>query len=1046
MNKKKGFTLVEVLAVVIVLGVISVIIYPVLNGILEDNRKKAFEQSLNGIARSAEMYKAANNNKFEVMEHDDENLELSYENNWVSGTISVEEIDGADKIYLSGFYDGEFCGTGYENHFSINKGECPSLTPDYCFDYSENMITYYHDEYSACSSVITIPEDINGHEIYYIGVGAFSESRVSSVTLSKNLVAIAPIAFRDSNLQKLYTENASNLEYIGEGAFADTYISNIDFSDMPSLAVIEDDAFADSNLGGTLDFSSLKELQYIGDDAFTYNAIDSVNITGLENLEYIGEDAFSDNTLNGNINIENNSNLVYIGNDAFGDSYSTVSLLNISNNPKLESIDAYAFGYTYIKDLKILNNPSLEYIRTGAFYSSSIQNIDFTGSNAIKHIGEDAFSRNRLKSFDFSQFQNLEYIGGFAFAHNSLTSVELNNLSSLAEIGSYAFENNKIQELTISNLTNISTIGLNAFYNNSISSLTLSNLPSLTELSDSLFARNNLETLTLSNLPALNRIGSSAFNANSLKEVTISGLSNLTTIGSNAFKENEINSLKLENLSSLISIENYAFSENEITTFDYNLPSLSTIGGYAFKDNSISSISFANLPNLSSIGTAAFNDNQLPESSAYIYQIGTKELVSYGGTASSITLPTNTTTIGVSAFTGNKNITTANLSANISLTNIKNSAFYNCSNLTSVTLPSNLTTIGSSAFQSTKLSQITIPQSVTSIGSSAFSSKATWSTVTIEYNTDKAKYRFTPNWTSIGWPNSLKPTPSPVNYTLVTNTPNDFDFFGSYYKVTVPTTGTYKLEVWGAQGGYRSSSDYGGKGGYSYGDISLTEGDILFVYVGGSGNEGGYNGGGIRQNYYGGGGATDIRVSQNSLYARVIVAGGGGSDGASNKNGMYGGGASGGSSTQYCGSLGYGGTISGNAGGSSYVTSTSTENVTNIASAYSGFGFGGNGISYANGFGGAGGGGWYGGTGAYPDGSGDDDRGGGGGSGWLYTSSKFSSWQSGNPTDADKWLLDNRYYLTNSSSKNGGSSAIQPDGTTTVGHSGNGYARITFVS
>ena len=79
MNKKKGFTLVEVLAVVIVLGVISVIIYPVLNGILEDNRKKAFEQSLNGIARSAEMYKAANNNKFEVMEYDDENLELSYE-------------------------------------------------------------------------------------------------------------------------------------------------------------------------------------------------------------------------------------------------------------------------------------------------------------------------------------------------------------------------------------------------------------------------------------------------------------------------------------------------------------------------------------------------------------------------------------------------------------------------------------------------------------------------------------------------------------------------------------------------------------------------------------------------------------------------------------------------------------------------------------------------------------------------------------------------------------------------------------------------------
>ena len=951
MNKKKGFTLVEVLAVVIVLGVISVIIYPVLNGILEDNRKKAFEQSLNGIARSAEMYKAANNNKFEVMEYDDENLELSYENNWVSGTISVEEIDGVDKIYLSGFYDGEFCGTGYENHFSINKGECPYLAPDYCYDYSENTITYYHDEYSACPSVVTIPEDINGHEIYYIGVEAFSESRVSSVTLSKNLVAIAPIAFGGSKLQKLYTENASNLEYIGEGAFSDTYISNIDFSGMPSLAVIEENAFSDSNLVGNLDLSPLKELKYIGEEAFEYNVIESVNITGLENLEYIGKEAFSDNTLTGNINIENNSNLVYIGKKAFDDSYSTVSLINISNNPKLEAINNYAFRYTYIKDLKILNNPSLEYIGESAFYHSNLQNIDFTGSNAIKHIGNSAFYRNRLRSFDFSQFPNLEYIGGSAFAQNSLTSVELNNLSSLAEIGSHAFENN------------------------SISSLALSNLPSLS------------------------------------------------------------------------SIQNSAFEGNELTTFDYNLPSLSTIGEFAFKDNSISSISFANLPNLSSIGAAAFNDNQLPESSAYIYQIGTKELVSYGGTASSITLATDTTTIGVSAFTDNKNITTANLSANISLTNIKNSAFYNCSNLTSVTLPSNLMTIGSSAFQSTKLSQITIPQSVTSIGSSAFSSKATWSTVTIEHNTEIAKYRFNQNWISIGWPNSLKPTPTPINYTLVTNTPNNFDFFGSYYKVTVPTTGTYKLEVWGAQGGSYNSSSQGGKGGYSYGNISLTAGDILYVYVGGQGigndgttgvRTGGFNGGGngyisnINYAGSGGGGATDIRIGQDSLYARVIVAGGGGGAGSYYNNyywsGGYGGGPNGGSNGSSLNNYYAGSGASESLAGTSYYQSVANSSTYGTVA---GFGIGGSANSKTDSSAG-GGGGWYGGGYSHLNT-------GGGGSGFIYNSSNASYCPSG-------WLLNSKHYLTSASTISGGSSAIQPNGTTTVGHLGNGYARITFVS
>lgn len=879
MNKKKGFTLVEVLAVVIVLGVISVIIYPVLNGILEDNRKKAFEQSLNGIARSAEMYKAANNNKFEVMEYDDENLELSYENNWVSGTISVEEIDGADKIYLSGFYDGEFCGTGYENHFSINKGECPSLAPDYCYDYSENTITYYHDEYSACPSVVTIPEDINGHEIYVIGVGAFSESRVSSVTLSKNLVAIAPIAFGDSNLKKLYTENASNLEYIGDGAFSDTYISNIDFSDMTSLAVIEDGAFEDSNLGGTLDFSPLKELQYIGDAAFEYNVIESVNITGLENLEYIGEDAFSDNTLNGNINIENNSNLIYIGNDAFGDSYSTVSLINISNNPKLEAIDNYAFGDTYIKDLKILNNPSLKYIREYAFYRSNLQNIDFTGSNAITYIGD------------------------------------------------------------------------------------------------------------------------------------------------------------------------YAFANNKLTTFNYNLPALTTIGASAFRGNKINSISFDDLPSLASIGETAFNDNQLPESSAYIYQIGSKELVSYGGTASSINLPNDTVAIGVNAFDSNKNITTANLSSNTSLTNIKSSAFYNCSNLTSLTLPNSLTTIGSSAFQSTKLSTVSIPKSVTSIGNSAFASNETWTSVTIEYNIVSEKIRFNSNWVSIGWPKKLLP-PADSNVTLVTSEANNFSYVDNLrYVVTVPVTGKYKLEVWGAQGGYYSTSyGVGGKGGYSTGEINLTAGDILYVYVGGAGSysssteftSGGFNGGGL-STYYGGGGggATDIRIGQDSLYSRVIVAGGGGgAQGRTSSSYKANGGAGGGTTGQ---TGGYYSTYTESSSGGPGGSQTSAGGVINSSygNTSGSFGYGGNG-SYRSttyyGVGG-GGGGWYGGgTGYYRY------SGGGGGSGYVYTSSTASNYPSG-------CLLNSSYYLTNATTIGGNSSMPSTSvGSNETGHSGNGYARITFIS
>lgn len=272
-------------------------------------------------------------------------------------------------------------------------------------------------------------------------------------------------------------------------------------------------------------------------------------------------------------------------------------------------------------------------------------------------------------------------------------------------------------------------------------------------------------------------------------------------------------------------------------------------------------------------------------------------------------------------------------------------------------------------------------------------------------------------------------------------------YSGSAKSITLPA-GRYKLEVWGAQGGYRSSSTYGGLGGYSIGTITLANPTTVYVYTGGAGNTapgsatikvGGFNGGGYRYNYNGGGGASDIRIGQDSLYARVIVAGGGGSDGATSKQGMYGGGTSGGSSTQNYGSYGYGGTQTGNNGGSLYITTAQpTTGGTSSSDCYSGFGFGGMGVYSSNGYGGAGGGGWYGGTGSYPDSSGDDDRGGGGGSGYVYTSSTASNYPSG-------CLLNSSYYLTDAATYAGNTSFIGTNGSNETGHSGNGYCRITVL-
>ena len=255
----------------------------------------------------------------------------------------------------------------------------------------------------------------------------------------------------------------------------------------------------------------------------------------------------------------------------------------------------------------------------------------------------------------------------------------------------------------------------------------------------------------------------------------------------------------------------------------------------------------------------------------------------------------------------------------------------------------------------------------------------------------------------------------------------NYNYTGAVQTVTLPK-GIYKLECWGAQGGYRSSATRGGHGGYSVGTLTLEANTQLFIYSGGSGNtggtSGGFNGGASRTTYNGGGGGSDIRIGQDSLYARVIVAGGGGSDGASSKTGGYGGGETGGAATAGYGSGGGAGTqTAGGAGGSSHSGT---------------FGVGGAGTHRKSGYGGSGGGGWYGGGGCYPNIFGDDDKGGGGGSGYVYTASTASSYPSG-------CLLNSAYYLTEAQTIAGNASMPSTAGSTETGHQGNGYVRITVI-
>ncbi|EAY07020.1 surface antigen BspA-like [Trichomonas vaginalis G3] len=255
----------------------------------------------------------------------------------------------------------------------------------------------------------------------------------------------------------------------------------------------------------------------------------------------------------------------------------------------------------------------------------------------------------------------------------------------------------------------------------------------------------------------------------------------------------------------------------------------------------------------------------------------------------------------------------------------------------------------------------------------------------------------------------------------------DFSYTGKSQNKTLEP-GYYKFEVWGAQGGGSAytQSGQGGKGGYSVGYLNLAETTTIYIQVGGVGKaavyrlaEGGYNGGGCAwsSDYgdpgHGGGGGTDIRINEDDIYSRVIVAGGGGGGGEDNEMGGYGGGLTGG----------------GNSAGNNYPG-------TQTSSSSGGAFFQGAHTAWD---GGGGGGGTQGGSQTKPTGNSEgDSNGGSGGSGYVYTESTAKNY----PIECK---LTPKYYLTEASTTAGNQQITKPDGTTSTGHSGNGFARITVI-
>ena len=270
----------------------------------------------------------------------------------------------------------------------------------------------------------------------------------------------------------------------------------------------------------------------------------------------------------------------------------------------------------------------------------------------------------------------------------------------------------------------------------------------------------------------------------------------------------------------------------------------------------------------------------------------------------------------------------------------------------------------------------------------------------------------------------------------------NYDYTGGEQTFTVPVSGTYKLETWGAQGG-SSYLTVGGYGGYSKGIINLKKNQELYINVGGTTTNinGGYNGGGNGAEgagdvkiYMGGGGATHIATITGLLSTLedyksniLIVAGAGGGIYHYSDYYIANGGAAGG----YIGSEGAifldsCATSEDNAATGGTQTSGGLGNNSSKNNAGL-FGKGGDGLT-------GGGSGYYGGGGTYNVGC--SAEGGAGGSSYI-----------GNSLLKDKVMYCyNCSESSEESTKTISTTCNEETPTENCAKKGNGYARITLVS
>ena len=161
--KNKGFTLVELLAVIVVLAIISIITIPMIGNVIDESKKKALEVSANGLVEATNYFTISNDGVYEFV----------FDENKKGETIKGEKLDykgsieGTGKLYIDEEGDISLCLVDdkyyvYKNYNSgIYVGEVKDNSCIIGYDVLTNKYVAMLDDGSGQVSNVYSKEEVN---------------------------------------------------------------------------------------------------------------------------------------------------------------------------------------------------------------------------------------------------------------------------------------------------------------------------------------------------------------------------------------------------------------------------------------------------------------------------------------------------------------------------------------------------------------------------------------------------------------------------------------------------------------------------------------------------------------------------------------------------------------------------------------------------------------------------------------------------------------------------------------------------------------------